>query len=370
MQSYKKARDMNALDGHTAKTRAVSFFEFWPSWVMYAPVGFQWIILAVRYGSLTLPFLANPSLRLSGMVGVPKSELMKQATNLASRMILPWTAYVVGDQSPQEQAERLIAQAAEQDIMLPFVCKPDIGCRGVGVKLVETQEQLAPIIQAYPKGSTLLCQKLASYETEAGIFYVKDPQTGISEIVSMTLKTLPRITGDGLRTVGELIKADRRAGRLVHLYYERHQDIWNHILPEGEEIRMIFSASHSKGAIFTDARTSITDELTETIEAIMQGLPDFYYGRLDVKFSDLDSLKNGKTIEIIEINGASSESIHIWDKDTRFFDALKALLWQYRTLFRIGAYHRSQGKTPPTLGDFWRGWRIERNLTKHYPPTD
>ena len=47
-------------------------FEFWPSWVMYFPVAVQWIALSLHYRSITLPFLANPSLRLSGMVGVPK----------------------------------------------------------------------------------------------------------------------------------------------------------------------------------------------------------------------------------------------------------------------------------------------------------
>ncbi len=358
------------MSEQTQRTHVTSFFEFWPGWVMYFPVAFQWIILALRYRSLTLPFLANPSLHLSGMVGVPKTALMDQATDKAAKVILPWVQHNVNNATPTQQAETCIAKAAKDGIKLPFACKPDIGCRGAGVKLVETENQLAQIIESYPPGATLLCQKLASYEPEAGIFYVKDPHTGTCKIPSMTTKILPRVTGDGIQTLGQLIEGDPRAGKLKFLYQERHQDRWNDVPKENETIRLVFSASHSKGAIFTDAREHITSSLIHAIDEIMQGLPDFYYGRLDVKFKDLESLKEGKHLEVVEINGASAESIHIWDKNAKLSDAVKALLWQYRTLFRIGAYHRARGKTPPTLRDFLRGWRLERHLTRHYPLTD
>lgn len=351
-------------------TKTVSFFEFWPGWIMYAPVFLQWMFLALRYQSLTLPFLANPSLKLAGMVGVAKTDLMKQATGKAKEVILPWIHHEVDDRSANEQATICLKKAKDKQIELPLVCKPDIGCRGVGVKLVETQNQLENIIARYPVGATLICQKLASYEDEVGIFFVKDPQTGVVEMPSMTIKVLPRVTGDGVQTVGQLIEHDSRAGQLKFLYHERHKDKWGHIPAAGEDIRLVFSASHSKGAIFTNACEHVTPALMKAIDEIMQGFPDFYYGRLDVKFSNLESLKSGENLELIEVNGASAESIHIWDKDTKFFDAIKALLWQYSTLYRIGAYHRSQGKKPPTLTEFLQGWQTERRLTRHYPPTD
>jgi len=337
---------------------------------MYFPVVLQWIVLSVRYRSMTLPFLANPSLHLSGMVGMAKTDLMNQATGKAAEAILPWIKFDVNKQDPQNQTQHCIDMAAEHGITMPFASKPDIGCRGVGVKLVETAEQMEQIIASYPVGATLLCQKLASYEAEAGIFYVKNPQTGQCDIPSMTIKTLPRVVGDGVHTLGQLIEQDPRAGKLKFLYEARHESGWDRIPEDGEAVRLVFSASHSKGAIFTDARAHVTPALTKAIDEIMQGLPNFYYGRLDVKFKDLESLKKGRTLEVVEINGASSESIHIWDKDTKFKDAIKALLWQYQTLFRIGAHHRKHGRTPPTLKEFFQSWRIERNLTRHYPLTD
>ena len=358
------------MNDDTQNKRITSFFEFWPGWAMYLPVAVQWVVLSLRYQSVTLPFLANPKLHLSGMVGARKTDLMDQATGKAAAAILPYICHKVDGNSADAQAESCIAAAQEKGITLPFVCKPNIGCRGVGVKLIETKDELVNVIKTYPKGAELLCQKLASYESEAGIFYVKNPKTGEPEIPSMTFKILPRVTGDGKRTLGELIESDPRAGKLKFLYEQRHKDDWNRVPKKGESVRLVFSASHSKGAIFIDACDQVTPELTKAIHEIMSDIPDFYYGRLDVKFKDHESLKAGKNLQIVEINGASSESIHIWDKDTKFPEALRALLWQYRTLFHIGAHHRNQGQKPPRLKTFLDSWQTERNLTRHYPLTD
>lgn len=61
------------------KGAATSFFEFWPTWLMYPPVALLWLLLAIRHRSLTLPLLVNPRLPLAGMVGVSKHQLMIQA---------------------------------------------------------------------------------------------------------------------------------------------------------------------------------------------------------------------------------------------------------------------------------------------------
>jgi hypothetical protein len=102
----------------------------------------------------------------------------------------------------------------------------------------------------------------------------------------------------------------------------------------------------------------------------MQDLPEFHYGRMDVKYKDLASLKRGEHLEIVEINGASSESIHIWDKDAKLLDAFKTLLWQYKTLFEIGAQVRKSGEKPPSIGVLLKAWRHEKQLSAAYPEND
>lgn len=350
--------------------KATSFFEFWPTWLMYLPVVFQWILLAIRHRSITLPFIANPKLTLSGMVGVPKSELMRQASSSSAQSILPWVLHTVNSNSSKIQAVQWLSHLPQQGITFPFVCKPDIGCRGSGIKLIHNIEQLVEVIQSYPKGSGLLAQKLSRWEPEVGIFFVRMPGQSQGKIVSLTQKHTPHVVGDGVSTLGQLVAQDHRAKDLTRLYFERHQSQWDTVLDKGQDYRLVFSASHCRGAVFTDIKAQISQPLTDKINEIMAGLPEFYYGRLDVKFSDIERLKAGLDLEIVEINGASAESIHIWDRNAKLFDAITTLLWQYRTLFTIGAKNRRLGYTTPGIKLFFKHWRKEVSLAKHYPLTD
>ncbi|MEY3667793.1 MAG: hypothetical protein RL572_1333 [Pseudomonadota bacterium] len=350
--------------------RSTSYFEFWPTWLMYLPVGLQWLLLSVRHGSLTLPLIANPRIPLAGMVGGSKDLLFSQATGACRAAILPWFLHTVSADSAEQQAEDAIASARAQGIELPFVCKPDMGCRGSGVKLIRDAAQLTQTIASYPPGAGLICQQLAQYEPEVGIFYVRHPDTVAGWIPSLTFKHTPAVTGDGESTVADLVLRDARAGALIHLYAARNRDDWHRVLAPGEVHRLLFSASHCRGAVFTDARAHVTPALTNAVNRLMAGLPDFHYGRLDVKFRDIASLERGEHLEIVEINGASAESIHIWDKDATLGAAIKALLWQYRTLFQLGAVQRRRGVRTPGLGALLRHWQMERRLARYYPETD
>lgn len=352
------------------KERKISLFEFWPMWLMYLPVIGQWLLLSIRHGSLTLPLLANPKLRLSGMVGVPKSELYAQATGRCRASILTWFTHRVDDQPLASQRKRLEQSMKDHGLAFPVVCKPDVGCRGSGVKLVRDSKGLEDYLSAYPSGASIILQRLASFEPEAGVFYVREPGSNEGKIVSLALKYMPYVVGNGRDTLGELIANDSRAGQLQHMYQARHASRWNDIIAEGEPYRLVFSATHSKGAIFKDANHLVTDALTTSINQILLDLPEFHYGHLDIKFPDLEQLQEGSGIEIIEINTASSESLHIWDSDARLGEAFRALLFQYRTLFRLGNLNRKRGFKTPGLKQLIVHWLAERRLKKYYPETD
>lgn len=350
--------------------RPLSYFEFWPLWLMYLPVVLQWLALALRYRSLTLPLIANPSLPLSGMVGLGKHEIFRQATGSCAASILPWVLYDVDERPARVQAAQLVEMAGARGIAFPFVCKPDIGCRGSGVRLVQTGADLEACLAAYPAGARLLAQRLATWEPEAGIFYIRRPGDSTGRIVSLALKYSPYVVGDGSHTLRELIARDRRAGRVTHLYRERFRDRLDEVPAAGERIRLVFSISHCRGAIFRNGAEHITPDLSARIDALMRDIPEFYYGRLDVKFRDTGSLMLGRSLEIVEINAASSESLHIWDRNAGLREAVSALASQYRALFEIGAMNRGRGMRPPGLGELLRRWRIERRLVRQYPATD
>ncbi len=337
---------------------------------MYLPVVALWALLALRHRSLSLPLVANPALPLSGMVGVPKSAVFKLAGDAAAQSILPWIVFEKRAAAPALECERAQAAMAEAGLSFPLVGKPDIGCRGAGVKLLRDAGALESCLAGFPVGGALMLQKLSDWEAEAGIFYVREPDSDRGRITSLTLKYTPYVVGDGARTLAELVAADPRAGELPHLYEQRNAEHWHRVIADGEPYRLLFSASHCRGAVFRDGGHLVSGELTRALDRIFADLPGFHYGRLDIKFRDLQSLRAGLDLQIVEINGASSESIHIWDRRTGFFAAVTTLLQQYRTLFKLGEAQRRRGRKPPGLWPLYKAWRYERQLVKQYPPND
>lgn len=347
-----------------------SFFEFWPTWVMYMPVALQWLALALRYRSLTLPLIANPAVPLSGMVGVAKSTVFDAAGDQARQWILPWLIYTVDDRDKAEQTELILSRLHQRQLELPVVGKPNIGCRGAGVKLLADRAALQAYLDAFPVGAEIQFQKLSEWEAEAGVFYVREPGSKRGTITSLTLKYTPFVIGDGQSTLAELVAADARAGELQHLYAERHRHNWQKIVPENEPYRLVFSASHCRGAVFRDAAEYIDERLAAALDRIFDDIPDFYYGRLDIKFRDLETLQSGDHFDIIEINGASSESINIWDRNAGFVQAVRTLLRQYHTLFKLGHANRQRGHKTPGLLALIRAWQFEKKLVQQYPHND
>ncbi|MBL4580551.1 MAG: D-alanine--D-alanine ligase [Gammaproteobacteria bacterium] len=358
---------MPALDN---SGRSTSFFEFWPMWLIYVPVVIQWLLLAVRYRSLSLPLIANPGIPLSGMVGVSKSAVFDLAGDTAREWILPWILFEVTGQPLESQCAKAKQALSVAGLEFPVVGKPNIGCRGAGVRLLNDAAELQDYLQGFPEGGCIQFQKLSQWDAEAGVFYVRDPEKERGEITSLTLKYTPYVVGDGQRQLSELVAADSRAGELLHLYRSRHASRWHDVIAKGEPYRLVFSASHCRGAVFRDAAELIDQKLLQSLDKIFEDIPGFYYGRLDVKFKNVESLSAGVDFNIIEINGASSESINIWDRNAGLSTAIKTLLQQYHTLFKLGNISRKRGASPPGLMALYRAWRFENNLVKQYPQND
>ncbi|MFK0571162.1 D-alanine--D-alanine ligase [Endozoicomonas sp.] len=349
--------------------KPISFFEFWPGYLFYIPVAFQWLWLSIRFRGIGLPLIANPAIPLSGMVGESKSEVFSRASGLATEKIAPWVLLDDWETAIQgaSLAQRLFKHAG---LGLPLVAKPDIGCRGAGVQLIRNNDELVEYIEKFPPDGRILFQQLVPYEAEAGIFYIRYPGAESGEIISITLKYPPYVIGNGRNTLEELINLDPRAGRLKHLYLPRHHDQLHEVLPDGQPFRLAFTGSHSRGCIFRDGRKFITPELTRAFDRLCDDLPEFYYGRFDIRFKDIQSLMEGEDYYILEVNGASSEAAHIWDCRGSLADAFKTLFFQYRTLFKLGAINRRRGFASPSLRELFSAWRREKKLVGRYPGTE
>lgn len=350
--------------------RSISPYEFLPTWVCYAPVIAQSLWLGGKHKSLGLPLIANPSIKLSGMVGESKQDILNLAGPYAKQWIEPFVSCYRTGEDLDLQTDRALAQMAQANLSFPIVAKPDLGCRGVGVKLLHSRAQLRDYFAAFPCSACFLLQQKAPYQAEAGVFYVRYPGEEQGRIISITLKYAPSVVGDGVSTLQQLIERCPRAGQLTHLYFPRHTDKLNWVPEAGQEFQLAFAGSHSRGSIFRNGNQYISEALTRKLDKILKDVKGYHYGRLDIKFEDINQFMAGENFSILEINGASSEATHIWDRNTPLKDIFTTLLTQYRILFEIGALQKKRGHKVPSIVSLLKEWRSEKALTQHYPSTD
>jgi hypothetical protein len=347
----------------------LSRFEFWPAWVFYSPVCLWIICLMIRYRSIRLPLMANPGFPAGGLVGEKKSELFARLSG-PERKHLPNYVAIHRLAKPVQALWPLItARIDAAGLDYPLVAKPDIGCRGAGVQPILNSDDLWRYVEAFPEGATFLVQRMIEAEGEAGVFYVREPGALKGQILSLTLKYFPLVIGDGCSTLRELILADPRAGQVPHLYMGRFRSELDRILTVGETRRLVFSGSHSKGAIFRNGNAYISEAMQTRFDTIADGIDGFHFGRFDVRFHDFAAFQRGEDFAIIEYNGAGAEMTHIWDSRTTLIEAWRALCGQFSLLFRIGAANRNRGVRPEGWRVFFLQWRREKMLVRRYPVT-
>jgi hypothetical protein len=337
--------------------RLFSSFETWPDGVFYAPVVVYWVWLTLRFRGFLI-MLTNPTMPLGGFTADLKSDWFAQLGAYGEAHTAPYT--IVTTDTDTREAMRAAGLA------FPIVAKPDLGKNGTGVRIIESEAALADYLRAYPKDSGLVLQKYIPYEGEAGVFYIRYPHEATGRVVSLTLKYFPKVVGDGAKTLRELIEADPRARVIKELYFARHGARLDTVVAAGENVRLVSVGNHCKGAIFKDGAPHITPAMTEAFEKVAREMPEFYFGRFDVRFGSLESFKRGEDFYILEVNGPGSEMTHIWDANMSLGEAYRVLFGQYRTAWEIGEENRARGFPLPPLRDLLASWRNELALLKTY----
>ena len=210
-------------------------------------------------------------------------------------------------------------------------------------------------------------QRYAAGQHEAGIFYFRFPGKGRGQIFSITEKIFPTITGDGVRTVEELIRADSRAALIARTYLRRFAHRRNEILSVGEVLKLVETGNHAQGCIFRDGGHLRTDALERVIENISRKVPGFYIGRYDIRYENEEDFKQGRNFQIVELNGATSEATNIYDARNSLISAYRTLFRQWKLVFAIGAANRARGCRPSPLRTLWREWRQYSAAAVSYP---
>jgi membrane protein DedA with SNARE-associated domain len=355
--------------GNLESPVASSYYEFWHPVIFYVPVAFYYGWLALRYRGLMLPTAVNPSIYSGGMIRESKCDILDMLPEQIQQWVSPHTRYDVphenlsGNQLLQNAQDIL----ANENIKLPIVAKPDEGQRGVGVRPIYTDEELQTYLEEYPKGSRICLQELCPYTEEVGLLYYRMPSEEKGQITSVTAKDFASVMGDGKQTLRELIESDPRAKMMADTFLARHQDVLDTILEKGQRFQLVFAGNHKQGCIFRDGSHLLNDTIAEKIDLIAKQIPDFYFGRFDIRYKDLESFQQGESFKIIEINGAGAEATHIWDPEGTLLGAYGTLFEQFRVLFEIGSQNRKAGHRPLGAISFLNDVLQYHRVARRYP---
>lgn len=341
-------------------------WEFWPAWLFYIPVGANYLRLSLKYRGFTLPTAANPGLFSGGFVGESKIATLRDLHATSPEFTAE--AYLVEGVTPIERLASIEQLRAQHHLDFPIILKPDVGQRGVGVKLIRTTEQAAEYLHG--TNAPLLIQQYAPGPREAGVFYYRFPHESRGRIFAITEKIFPRITGDGRRSIEELVWEDDRARFVAETYLRRLRDRRSEILSAGETVKLVEAGNHAQGCIFRDGAHLWSEKLEQRIDEISQRLDGFFIGRYDIRYLSDEDVRAGRNFQIIELNGAASEATSIYDSRNSLFSAYRTLFRQWDLVFAIGAANRQQGylTTAPAL--LWRKWRETTTLIATYPIAD
>ncbi len=92
-------------------------WEYWPMWLVYSPVSFYYIYLALKARSFFFFSAANPSIETGGMFFESKWSIFK----LIPKEYYPSTILV----NKEDDASLILAKMSKDGIAFPVIVKPD-----------------------------------------------------------------------------------------------------------------------------------------------------------------------------------------------------------------------------------------------------
>lgn len=297
-------------------------WEYWPVWVVYFPCFFLYIFYAIRLRSSIFFTAANPGMTNGGAFLVPKDEIYNKLPN----DVIPHT-FLFKEENLIKDVHNWITECK---LTFPLIAKPNLGLRGMGLRIIKSRGELDNFLSKVD--CEYLVQEFIDYENELGVFFIKNPQSQKVEITSIVEKEFMKVVGDGKSTIKELVEDVPRYLMQIDFISDSVDTCMQHVLKKGEELSFDKIGNHSRGTIFKDGHSRNTPELNAFITSLLDHLPDIYYGRFDMKFSESNGSINYK---ILELNGAFSEPGHIYDPKYSIFNAWKVQHKHFKYLFNI-----------------------------------
>ncbi len=309
--------------------------EYWPMWLLYLPVAPYWLWLMMKCRSWHFYKYTNPSIFNGGLIGESKKSIMDEIHEACKPVTL-----LFDEDSSLENIQETVKEAGMD---LPVIVKPDKGEQGRGVQKISDWNELHDYLLHCREA--FLLQEYIDLPMELAVFFVRFPGEESGRVTSVTTKEFLSVTGDGYSDIRNLMQQNDRArfqaGRLAALNPHRMK----YIPDSGERVVLEVVGNHCRGTKFINGNHLINRHLHEVFNRISRQMPDFYYGRYDLKVASLDDLYRGINIRIMELNGAGAIPAHIFDPGHSLVSAWRDILYHWRMAGEIAKRNKKSGRT-------------------------
>lgn len=307
-------------------------FEFWNTHLFHLPIYLYWLYLSVKARSLFFFSASNPGIETGGMLGESKIRIMQK---IDSRF-LPRSVFY----SSVPSALKVLEDISVEDISFPFIVKPDVGQGGWLVEKIHDLHELQSFLSKIRM--PFLLQEFVDSPLEIGLLYYRLPGASNGKISSVAVKELLNVTGDGRSSLVRLIQNHSRAMKqLPKLLKNKKLDL-NRVPAFGEKVVLSFMANHSFGTTFRNFNHIADENLTSIFDELCHRIDGFFFGRFDLRCNSIEDLKKGN-FKILELNGAGSEPLHIFDPLEKIGSAYQSALEHWRIIYRISQMNRKAG---------------------------
>ncbi len=330
----------------------VTHWEYWPQNLVYAPIIPIYLYYSAQKRTPFFNIAANPHMENGGFLMESKYDIYKKLP----QELIPKTILI----NPQNSLDKARQLMMAENILFPCICKPDIGGKGVGVEVINDEEEL--LIYHTKIKVNYIIQEKVPYKEEVGIFYCRYPNEDKGFISGIVGKKDMQVIGDGKSSLQELIDAVPRFYFQRNYLLNKFGEDSKRILPEGEVLVLSTIGNHSRGSEFVDLSHLITPALTATIDKISKEYNTFYFGRYDIMFDNWEDLNNSKNFSVIELNGSGSEPTHLYDSTHSIFKAWKIIIQHWKIMNKIAKYHH-ENNVPYT--SYKEGKKLQQLYNAH-----
>lgn len=311
-------------------------WEYWPFHAVYGPIYPIWFWYCIKARSVFFFNTSNPLIENGGFL----MESKKAIYDLMPDHFYPATFFFEKGSSP----DKVLTTVKAYGLQYPLIAKPNIGMQGMSVKKITDENTLI----AYIKESQVdfLVQDYIPYENEVGIFFCKKPGEAEGKITGIVGKEFLTVTGDGIQTIAGLLAAEKRYKLQLPVLQKSFPELMLQIPAAGEKRLLVPYGNHARGSKFIDISGIADNELNRAINKMCSQIPEFYFGRIDLRYKNWDSLKKLQDFSIIELNGAGSEPTHIYDPGHSIFFAWKEIVRHWSLLAEISIINHKRLNMP------------------------